>query len=65
MLNYIRVGNNFINLKNAYIIKIFTTQFDMVIIEVEYAHSIKQFPCEGMTEAEIAAILENALCVGE
>lgn len=65
MLNYIRVGNNFINLKNAYIVKTFTTQAGIVIIEVEYAHSIKQFPCEGMTEAEIADILENALCVGE
>ena len=63
MLNYIRIGNNFINLKNAYVVGTSTTPTGIVIIRVEYAHAIKEFPCDGMGEAEIAATLEQALCI--
>lgn len=70
MLNYIRIGNNFINLKNAYVISTSTTPAGVssiapegiVIIRVEYAHAIKEFPCNGMTEEQVAATLEQALC---
>ena len=63
MLNYIRIGNNFINLKNAYVVGTYTTVTGVVVIKVEYAHAIKEFPCDGITEDEIAATLEQALCV--
>lgn len=62
MLNYVRIGNTFINLKNAIDIQVYTSATGTVIIAVDYICAHKEYPCGG-TEDEIAATLEQALCV--
>lgn len=65
MARYITLGEEFINLDKVCNIQVYsrpTTYNDMVIVEVEFDHSVRDIPCAG-SEQEVWAQVKDAIRV--
>lgn len=64
MARYITIGEEFINLDKVCNIQVYsrpTAYNDMVIVEVEYDHSVREIPCAG-SEKEVWTQIKEAIC---